>query len=150
MVLRSSLWDRLTSGTDESNQSTGVDLFYLKHAVAMDLERLLNTRQALGDSVLSAFPNVRNSVANFGIADFAARSLSSSSDRNEICRSISLAIERFDPRLSDVVVQIRSTKSELHKITFDISAVMMVAELSEFVNFGMLFDSAGMSYRLSE
>lgn len=147
MYFRSSLWDRLISGSDELNPVIG--LADLKFAIAADLERLLNARQAQDPYLLKVFPHVEKSVVNFGVADFAARSLSSSIDREEICRSIALAIERFDTRLSDVSVHIKQSQTELHKLAFDIKAVLKIADFVDSVNFDVLFDSAGMQYKLS-
>ncbi|HET8870297.1 MAG TPA: type VI secretion system baseplate subunit TssE [Aquabacterium sp.] len=141
-----SIWDRLQS--PEIDGRTGVDLHQFKASVAADLERLLNSRRGVEEEDLDAYPHVNRSVANFGIPDFSSRSLSSGQDRFQICQSLARAIERFDQRLSAVDVQLRENRSEVHKMAFDIRAVLHVSDSAEQVSFDALFDSAGMLYKV--
>lgn len=149
MLFRASFWDRLASSSDVIGYESRINLSELKAAVAVDLEKLLNTRQAQHPHIFSGFPLSEQSVANFGVADFASRSLSSGIDRDEICRSISSSIQRFDTRLSEVVVRIRPSKIEHHKLAFDIKAVLKVADVVDSVSFDVLFDSASMQYKFN-
>jgi len=125
-----------------------VDVAQLKSQVAHDLERLLNTRRYYSDHEFTNFPVVGESVFNFGIPDFSAKSLSSGVDRNEICVAMAKAIERYDQRLKDVVVYMREAGSEVHRLAFDIHAVLRVTGFQDAVSFGAQFDSAGMFYEV--
>lgn len=150
MRFQSSLWDRLTSPeAKRPDLFTGIDLALLKGQVARDLERLLNTRRCYGDDEFAGFPLSGESIFNFGIPDFSSKSLSSGVDRDQICTAMARAIERHDQRLRDVIVILRDTQSEVHRLAFDIRAILKVTGFKDAVTFGAQFDSAGMYYQVS-
>lgn len=150
MRFQTSLWDRLlNSDTSRSELFLGVDLSQLKSQVARDLERLLNTRRCYDDEEFVGFPMAGASIFNFGIPDFSAKSLSSGVDRDQICLAMAKAIERYDPRLRNVMVRLRDTQSEVHRLAFDIHAMLRVTGFQDAVSFGAQFDSAGMYYQVS-
>lgn len=150
MRFQTSLWDRLlSSDTNRSELFLGVDLSQLKAQVARDLERLLNTRRCYDDDEFASFPMAGASIFNFGIPDFSAKSLSSGVDRDQICLAMAKAIERYDPRLRNVMVRLRDTQSEVHRLAFDIHAMLRVTGFQDAVSFGAQFDSAGMYYQVS-
>ncbi|MDE2075921.1 MAG: type VI secretion system baseplate subunit TssE [Burkholderiales bacterium] len=146
MRYEASIWDRLLP--PDVGVNAGVDLHQFKASVAADLERLLNSRRGLSEEDTESYPLADASVANFGIPDFSSRSLSSGVDRFQICQSLARAIEQFDKRLSAVVVQLRDQRSEVHKMAFDIRAVLHMSNGREQVNFDALFDAAGMLYKV--
>lgn len=144
------MWDRLISLDEiKVDHQASVDLDQLKVMVASDLERLLNSRRCLPDDDLFGYPSVRDSVANFGIPDFSTKSLSSGIDRDQMCHSLAKAIEQFDKRLSRVNVDLRPRQAHVHRMAFDIHAVLSVSSCHEPVSFDALFDSAGMFYRVN-
>lgn len=150
MRFQTSLWDRLVQPDSRSTELfSGVDLSQLKSQVARDLERLLNTRRCYDDDAFIGYPMAASSIFNFGIPDFSAKSLSSGIDRDHICLAMAKAIERYDQRLSKVVVRLRDMQSEVHRLAFDIHAVMRVTGFQDAVSFGAQFDSAGMYYQVS-
>lgn len=150
MRFQTSLWDRLlNSENSRSELFLGVDLSQLKAQVARDLERLLNTRRCYDDEEFVGFPMAGASIFNFGIPDFSAKSLSSGVDRDQICLAMAKAIERYDPRLRNVMVRLRDTQSEVHRLAFDIHAMLRVTGFQDAVSFGAQFDSAGMYYQVS-
>lgn len=151
MRFQISILDRLTSGRDASRQDAhlGVDVAQLKKMVAQDLENLLNSRRCLSDEDFKCFPLSARSVINFGVPDFAAKSLSSGIDRDHICASMVKAIEYHDQRLKKVVVRMRDDQSEVHRLAFDIHAVLLVVGLKDEVNFDVQFDSSGMYYQVN-
>ena len=150
MRFQTSLWDRLlNSDTNRSELFMGVDLAQLKAQVARDLERLLNTRRCYDDEDFVGFPLAGASIFNFGIPDFSAKSLSSGVDRDQICLAMAMAIERYDPRLRKVMVRLRDTQSEVHRLAFDIHAMLRVTGFQDAVSFGAQFDSAGMYYQVT-
>jgi predicted component of type VI protein secretion system len=59
------------------------------------------------------------------------------------------AIERHDQRLRHVSVHLRDTQSEVHRLAFDIRAVLRVTGFQDAVNFGAQFDAAGMYYQVT-
>ena len=46
-----------------------------KESITRDLEALLNTRSALFPHTLADYPEVRGSVVNYGLIDFAGRDI---------------------------------------------------------------------------
>lgn len=150
MRFQPSLWDRLTSPQAGRLEAfAGVDLAQLKLQVARDLERLLNTRRCDDDEVFHDFPLAGASIYNFGIPDFSNKSLSSGVDRDQICIAMAKAIERHDQRLCGVVVTLREAQAEVHRLAFDIRAILRVTGFQDAVTFGAQFDSAGMYYQVS-
>jgi type VI secretion system protein ImpF len=75
--------------------------------------------------------------------------LSSGVDRDQICAAMARAIELHDPRLRDVAVRLRDMQSEVHRLAFDIRAILKVTGFKDAVSFGAQFDSAGMYYQVS-
>ncbi|MGC4060349.1 MAG: type VI secretion system baseplate subunit TssE [Aquabacterium sp.] len=162
MRFQTSLWDRLLhSDVNRADAFAGVDLSQLKSQVARDLERLLNTRRCHDDEVFHAYPMAGVSIFNFGIPDFSNKSLSSGVDRDHICLAMARAIERHDQRLRNVTVSLRDAQSgshggkpsggqaEVHRLAFDIHAVLRVTGFHDAVSFGAQFDAAGMHYQVS-
>lgn len=149
MRFESSLLDRLISpGPARPEAFCGVDLAQLKAQVARDLERLLNTRRCHGDDTFEGFPMAAASIFNFGIPDFSSRSLYSGVDRDQICAAMARAIERHDSRLKDVIVTLREAATEVHRLSFDILAILRVTGFKDAVTFGAQFDAAGMFYQV--
>ncbi|RZJ83430.1 MAG: type VI secretion system baseplate subunit TssE, partial [Massilia sp.] len=102
------LFDRLMEGSTRSAPQgapaavTRLSIEELKDSVARDLEALLNTRAAIGDDRIRAFPECARSIMTYGLKDFAGLSLSSSDDRAYICACIEKTIGRHEPRLRNV------------------------------------------------
>jgi type VI secretion system protein ImpF len=129
----------------------GLSLNEVKSSVAADLEALLNTRASFGEEDQQDFPLSARSIVNFGVADFSAYSLSSGLDREYICRSIQLAIERQEPRLRSVVVLLQQAGAEnnqknFNRLSFTIQATLMVSDVIEPVSFDARFESAAQHY----
>lgn len=128
--LQPSLLDRLTDEEPtvqlESRDARVIDIRRLREIVQRDLSWLLNTGNADGWIDAKRYPLAAKSVLNYGIrdvaGDFAAK------DRAQmIRRSISQAIETFEPRIrkGSVNVEMRSENvSRTTVISFDIRADM--------------------------
>jgi type VI secretion system protein ImpF len=71
-----------------------------RRQVQRDLEQLLNTRNAFFD-LPSEFEEVGQSVIAYGLPDF---SIVRRQDEPRLCLAVKDAIERFEPRLREVVV----------------------------------------------
>ncbi len=82
----------------------GYDMRQIVAVVRRDLENLLNTR--LGITVSDEYPEVVDSIVNYGIPDFASVNCTSHAHREQIGRRIDEVIERFEPRLRDVRAQV--------------------------------------------
>lgn len=106
------VWARITS-TQVDNRPA-----LLQRAIAHDLEVLLNTRTAIPAHELADFPRCRDSIANFGLADFAHLCLASSVEREEICRRLASAIARHEPRLHGVQVHLAPDGGSINRLSF--------------------------------
>lgn len=119
----------------------GHSLEELKDSVASDLEALLNTRASLDEEALKDFPLACESVLNFGVGDFSARSLSSGLDRDHICAAIQAAIVRHDRRLRNVEVALtEADPTQFNRLDFTIRALLVVSEAGEHVSFDARFE----------
>ena len=99
---RGSVLDRLLEdGTDERGQS----LRALQASVQRDLEALLNARRPW--AVLpDRYAALRDSILGYGLPDFAAGAFNAPAAREMLRKEVELAIRRFEPRLTDVVVKL--------------------------------------------
>ncbi len=128
--LQPSLLDRLTDlepeAEAESQSSRVIDIRRLRDIIRRDLGWLLNANNQ--DTVIDAelYPNVINSVLNFGVRDVSGDF--STSKRAELMRdAIKKAVAQFEPRIKqgtlDVSIHTKEEASET-LIEFDIHADM--------------------------
>ncbi|QGZ42218.1 type VI secretion system protein ImpF [Pseudoduganella flava] len=147
-VFTSSIWDRLTG---PGGQPAGLTAEQLKRAITRDLENLLNTRTAIPDTDLAGLPLCRKSVANFGLADFAQLSLSSSDDQKEVCDRLEAAIVRHEPRLARVRVQLVHQPGSVNRlsllITGQLRALSHRAD-NERVRFDVMLEPSSLHYSI--
>lgn len=120
----------------------------LKESVARDLEVLLNTRSALPPGVLQCYPECARSILNFGLADFAGLSQSSRDDRLRICASIRLAVERHEPRLSNVQVSLAERCGAVNRIEIVIVGVLRGYGANEAVSFNAALQPSSLHYSI--
>lgn len=128
--LQPSLLDRLTDNDPtelkETRDSRVIDIKQLRDIIQRDLSWLLNTSDSANTFDTEKFPNVAQSVLNYGIREVAGDY--STSDRAErIRKSIANAIEAFEPRIhpGSIDVQLRLGHDDRNSIvTFDIHADM--------------------------
>ena len=81
----------------------------LRSSLQRDLQNLFNTRSlcVVWDE---SFGQLRSSLANYGIPDITGISLTSRNIQELLVRTIGRAIERFEPRLKNVNVQVEPTQ----------------------------------------
>ncbi len=146
------LFDRLldTPGRGAAGGAVRVSLEDVKDSVARDLEALLNTRTALAEERLAAYPECANSVLGYGLADFAGRSLSSSDDRAHICRTLEEAIARHEPRLRDVKAFVDVREGQVNRLNFSIKALLVLSTSEELVSFDAVLQPSTLRYSISK
>ncbi|SFG92965.1 type VI secretion system protein ImpF [Duganella sp. CF458] len=120
----------------------------LKESVARDLEALLNTRTALSQQLLQSYPECACSLLNFGLADFASLSHSSSEDRLRICSSIRLAVERYEPRLCNVQVTLAERTGAVNRIDIVIVGRLRAHGANEAVSFSAALQPSSLHYSI--
>lgn len=117
----------------------------LREAVRRDIEMLFNIerlearflltdREALThenpSSQLAAFPEIRQSVLNYGVPSFSGRS-GSDFDKNELARDIKAVLNIFEPRLKRDSVKVRVRTGDKIGLRIDIEGVLLVSPIPE-------------------
>ena len=142
------LFDRLL-GEHGGGAPARLNLEQLKDAVARDLEDLLNTRAALPEDLLQAWPECSRSIVNYGLVDFAGMCLSSSEDRARICASLKAAIERHEPRLRNVQARLEREAGSINRVSFVINATLALPALNEIVSFDAVLQPSTLHYSIN-
>lgn len=129
--LQPSLLDRLTDlqpeKSRESSSQQGMSQTEFKNAVIRDLGWLLNS-VALDVCVdLEAYPQVQNSVINYGLPDLSGHT-SSTIDVRSLEKSIREAIHQYEPRIirNSLGVKVRSNAADMshNSLVFEIDAAV--------------------------
>jgi type VI secretion system protein ImpF len=144
------LFDRLLGehGTDD-RMDRGLSLEQLKDSVARDLEDLLNTRCALPEELLRAYPECARSIVNYGLIDFAGMCLSSSDDRARICACLKTAIERHEPRLRNVQARLEREGGSINRVSFAISGTLAGLSIKEAISFDAVLQPSSLHYSIN-
>lgn len=145
-TFHSSIWDRLSAPA--SQEPAWLTLEQYKRVLARDLEALLNTRIATLDDALAPFPCCRQSIVNFGLADFAQLCLTSSDDRKEICDRLTAAIARHEPRLEHVRAQLMHQPGVINRLSFVISGRLQAWADDERVRFDVMLEPSSLHYSI--
>ncbi|MDO6590543.1 type VI secretion system baseplate subunit TssE [Loktanella sp. D2R18] len=126
--LQPSLLDRLTDDAREKTSETGsvwiIDVSRLRQIIQRDLGWLLNTSNLEATHDLEAYPNVANSVLNYGVVDISG-SVATADRAVEIRQAIRTAIENFEPRLLPETLEVEMRQERVGSgavISFDIRA----------------------------
>lgn len=144
-----SLLDKLCADDDLGSVRRRLNIEQLKDTVARDLEALLNARSTFSDDWGSRYPAVAGSVAAYGLTDFAGLSMASIHDRQRICQSLELAIERHEPRLRNVRVSLEVNRYAINSLIFSIHALLVVRPAREAVSFDALLQPTTLQYSVN-
>lgn len=149
----SSLLDRLldddSRAPSEAQVETHYDVNRYKQAVARDLEALLNTRCVLLDGeLLEDFPQARNSLLSFGITDLSSLSLLDPDDRMYLRDSIRKTIERHEPRLTKIRVNLDIAKEFNRMLRFRVDALLRVHPSKPPVTFDAMLQLSSNTYQV--
>jgi len=85
-------------------------------SVRQNVECLLNTRLSIPPDYLlrptddEATDMLNRSLVNFGVVDFESLNMGDDDQEKRFCKSVKLAIERFEPRLTKVQVEMASSR----------------------------------------
>jgi type VI secretion system protein ImpF len=117
-----------------------------RDSVARSLEALLNARAGLPPARFDAYPLARASILNYGLTDFAAFCLSSSEDRAALCACLKEAIERHEPRLTNVSAVLDEEQGGVNRLSFVIHATLHAGPGAEPVNFNAVLQPSSLNY----
>jgi type VI secretion system protein ImpF len=143
------LLDRLMGETGLGGTARGA-VEQLKDSLARELEALLNTRLGFPPGRFDATPELRSSILNYGLADFAGFCLSSSEDRAAICASLKDAIERHEPRLKNVSASLEREAGSVNRLHFVIHATLHMADGVEPVDFNAVLQPSNLHYAIAK
>ncbi|MEO8999870.1 MAG: type VI secretion system baseplate subunit TssE [Rhodanobacter sp.] len=129
--LQPSLLDRLTDDepgkTEESREKRVISATRLRDCVSRDISWLLNCVNMEASEDLGDYPEVMNSVLNFGIPDLTGVALSGI-DADALQRQVKQAILAFEPRLTAktlrITVNAHIGRMDRQALTFNIESEM--------------------------
>jgi len=154
--LQPSLLDRLTDhhpgSTFESRESRVLSLRALRQAVLRDLVWLLNATRLFSTTEMALYPQLTNSVINFGMPDISGVSISGL-DLQEFERNIRQVIWDFEPRLQRSSLVVRAVINDsvnYNKIMFEIEGDMWAQPYPERLYLRTEFDLENSTFRLTE
>jgi len=149
-----SVFDRLLDDNPqdqtESPSAMYFDLRRFKQVVARDLEALLNSRCIDLDGEIENYPHARESVINYGIIDLSSLSLLDPADRALLRDKIRIAIERHEPRLDNVRIELDEPKDLERVLRFRVDAVLKVHPSKPPVTFDAMLQLSSNSYHVTE
>lgn len=151
VVFTSSVWDRLIAPIPTSaagQKPLQLTLAQYKRAISRDLEALLNTRVAISPEELATYPACRESIVNFGLADFAQLCLTSSTDRKKICDLLTAAIARHEPRLTQVRARLVEEDGMVNRLSFAISGQLRAMANDDRVQFDIMLEPSSLQYAI--
>ncbi|HEV7859646.1 MAG TPA: type VI secretion system baseplate subunit TssE [Pyrinomonadaceae bacterium] len=142
--------------SSEPLSSRANGLRQMKQSVRRDLEWLLNARQSSSilaggehpDGAASIARELQNSLIFYGLPDFSSANTLSVPDQKRISRAIEVAVARFEPRLSDVVVTLLPMAQIERALRFRIDARMRVEPAPEPVTFDTVLHIHSGEYRI--
>jgi type VI secretion system protein ImpF len=133
--LQPSLLDRLADDAPdqkvESREQRVLSFGKLKQSVVRDLQWLLNAGRLESTQDLSAFPQVKQSVLNYGIPDFTGTT-AGNTDPVVLERILRQAILDFEPRILRPSLKVRAKAAGEHNtIIFEIEGELWSQPLPE-------------------
>lgn len=120
-----SILDRLSSQRDlvpEWDQGTVKELIV---SIERDLQNLLNTRK-VSNQLPEQYNELQQSLLDYGIPDLTTININSSKQKEAFGDALKKAIERYEPRLRRVEVEILDQNSIELILSFRITAVLQV------------------------
>lgn len=146
-----SILDRLMDDTPENplNESMmAFDLAQFRHALARDLEALLNTRTMEDLELLERYPLARHSMLSYGIPDLSGISLLNPDHRELLRERLRQAIEHHEPRLSRVRVHLDAPRELERHLRFRVDAILKIHPHRPPVTFDATLQLSSSVYRV--
>ena len=152
--IRRSVLDRLT---DDSRTPTGLrvegqsDRERYIASVARDLEWLLNTLRTPGID-WGSYEELPRSVYGYGLPDLTSVSRDSPSAKQQLLHDVEVAIERFEPRLRDVHVEMQESEGEQFRreLRFVVQGTLLMDPSPQRLQFNGVLDYVSGAYELAE
>jgi type VI secretion system protein ImpF len=154
-IVTQSLLDRLIDHEPGNNAEAAMtrtqSVRALKAALRRDLEWLLNTRRN-PDEADDRYPELKESLFNFGLPDFSSFSFASPRDRMRLLKTIESTIRIFEPRLDAVRVTLIESGSGSYEtsrnVRFQIEGLLKMDPAPEQVCFDTLLSLTSGEYQI--
>lgn len=126
----------------------------LREAVRRDIEMLFNIermeaaplmtdteagRFETSESLLADFPNIRNSVLNYGVPSFTGRTITDF-DKKNLARDLKQVLIDFEPRLKPSSIRVNIRHTEKLGMRIDVDAVLMLSPTPERMKLSTTID----------
>jgi len=149
-AVQPSLLDRLTDEQPDQAVDTTTTRDASERAfrvsVQRDVEFLLNTRRTMIMAGLE-FPELRNSVHQYGLPDTSGLSFSDLDGRQQLTNSIADTLRRFEPRLTNISVRLTDANQvSAPQVRFSISATLRMDPSPEQIVFDTVLEIASGEY----
>lgn len=149
-TVRPSLLDRLTDEDPQqpadSPLSREESVRQFRRAVQRDIELLLNTRRGILP-LDERHRELRHSVHEFGLPDTTGLAMATTAARTRLTDAVRDTLERFEPRLTNVVVRITdSDQICTPQVRFSIQATLRMDPTPEQVVFDTVLEMASGEY----
>lgn len=130
------LFDRLASAPYEHVRSAHLETMEsLQDSIGRELRQLFNTRSPLA---VADYAQGSGTVLEYGIPDFSALSAQNTADLQQLSAALRLAVQRYEPRLSDVNVHVSATANRHDVALVRIGALARAGLAVRRVDFEML------------
>jgi type VI secretion system protein ImpF len=129
---------------EDASVGRGQSVRELKASLQRDLEWLFNTRRVV-DEVPGGAEHLQNSLYYYGLPEFREMTVSAAGD--VLSQQIEAALKRFEPRLSNVRVVMRSAEGPGQVAHFVIEAILLIDPLPERIAFDTVLATKG-EYRV--
>lgn len=145
------LLDRLIDDNPE-NQIIGEpvenDIEDLKASLKRDLEFLFNTRECV-TTFNKLSPEVHNSLLTYGLPDFTSISINNIHHHQQIRQTILQAINKFEPRLQDILITLNPGNVYERKLKFRVEARLKTRPVPTPIVFDALIEAATKRFSIS-
>ncbi len=151
LTAHASMLDRLLDSAPDNLHDPRLlqhDLLDYRRAIARDLEALLNTRKLAHEELFSAYPEAQESVLQFGLEDMSGLSLLNPADQELIRTRLRQTIERHEPRLSRIRVQIDIPDRQQKQVQFRVEGVLKIHPQRPQVSFDATLNLSSSTCRI--
>ena len=138
--------DRSVSADPPTSRNQSVR--QLKASLRRDLEWLLNSRRN-PEAAPESYEHVSTSLYNYGLPDVSSMSVESPRDRNRLLRMIDVAVQTFEPRLSQLRVRaVESAATGSRSLRFQIEGMLEMDPAPEQIYFDTLLQLNSGEYQV--
>ena len=135
------LFDRLASAPSAHARGAHLETMEsLQDSIGRELRQLFNTRSPLS---VADYAQGSGTVLEYGIPDFSALSAQNTADLQQLAAALRLAVQRYEPRLSDVSVHVSATPNRHEVALVRIGAQARAGMALRRVDFEMLLGTPG-------